>query len=82
MLITSNGTYSCSFVTHIFRSGQPTRGRDSKTFEVMTSTWLQGTLGSVASLSAATLYQGNHERNHKVWNIALTERYILIVLHL
>jgi hypothetical protein len=25
--------------------------------------------GSVASLLAATLYQGNHDRNYKVWNI-------------
>ena len=25
--------------------------------------WLLGTLGSVASLLAATLYQGNHDRN-------------------
>jgi hypothetical protein len=36
-----------------------------------------GTLGSVASLLAATLYQGNPERNHKLWNIGSTERYIL-----
>jgi hypothetical protein len=28
-----------------------------------------GTLGSVASLLEATLYQGNPDRNHKLWNI-------------
>jgi hypothetical protein len=33
--------------------------------------------GSVASLLAATLYQGNPDRNHKLWNIVSTERYIL-----
>ena len=33
--------------------------------------------GSVASLLAATLYQGNSDRNHKLWNIVSTERYIL-----
>jgi hypothetical protein len=27
-----------------------------------------GTLGSVASLFVATLYQGNIDRNHKLWN--------------
>jgi hypothetical protein len=35
----------------------------------MTSTLPKGTLGSVASLLAATLYQGNPDRNHKLWNI-------------
>jgi hypothetical protein len=28
------------------------------------------------TLLAATLYQGNHDRNHKLWNIRSTERYI------
>jgi hypothetical protein len=32
------------------------------------------TLGSVSFLLAATLYQGN-PKNHKLWNIASTERY-------
>jgi hypothetical protein len=36
-----------------------------------------GTLGSLASLLAATIYQGNHDRTHKLWNIVSTERYIL-----
>jgi hypothetical protein len=30
-----------------------------------------------ASLLAATLYQGNPDRNHKLWNIVSSERYIL-----
>ena len=34
-----------------------------------------GTLGSVASLLAATLYQGNPDRNHKLWNIKSTDIY-------
>jgi hypothetical protein len=32
--------------------------------------------GSVASLLVATFYQGSHDRNHKLWNIVSTERYI------
>jgi hypothetical protein len=31
----------------------------------------------VAFLLAATFYQGNHDRDHKLWNIRSTERYIL-----
>jgi hypothetical protein len=41
----------------------------------MTSTLPKRTLGSVASLLAATLYQGNPDRNHKLWNIVSSERY-------
>jgi hypothetical protein len=44
---------------------------------MVTSTLPKGTLGSVASLLAATLYQGNPDRNHKLWNIVSNERYIL-----
>ena len=33
-----SGTYPWSFVTHIFRNGQPSHGRDGKTLEVMTWT--------------------------------------------
>jgi hypothetical protein len=46
-------------------------GGNHKIFEVMTST-----IGSVSSLLAATLYLGNSDRNHKLWNIGSTERYI------
>jgi hypothetical protein len=38
---------------------------------MMTSTLPLRTLGSAASLLAATLYNGNHNRNHKFWNIDL-----------
>jgi hypothetical protein len=47
----------------IFHNGQPSHGGDRKLFEVMTSTLPKGTLGSVASLFAATLYQGHPDRN-------------------
>ena len=39
------------------RDGQPSHVGDRKAFEVMTSTWPLGTLGSVSFLLAATLYQ-------------------------
>jgi hypothetical protein len=74
---TTNGTYPWSFVTQIVHSGQPSHGGDRKTFEAMTSTLPRGTLGSIASLLAANLYQGNSDRNHKLWNIVSSERYIL-----
>ena len=70
-VFTTSGTYPWSFVTQIFHNGQPSHGGDHKTFEVMTSTF-----GLVASMLAATLYQGNPDRNHKLWNIASTEIYI------
>jgi hypothetical protein len=73
-VFTTNGTYPWSFVTQIFHNGQPSH---RKTFEVMTSTYLRGSLGSVASLLAVTLYQGNPDRHHKLWNIVSTQRYIL-----
>jgi hypothetical protein len=43
----------------------------------MTSTLPKGNLGSVASLLAATFYQGNLDRNHKLWNIG----YVLLVIN-
>ena len=42
----------------------PRLGGNRNTFEVMTSTLTLGTFGSVAFL--LTLYQGNHDRNHKL----------------
>jgi hypothetical protein len=69
-------TYLWSFVTQIFHNGQPSHFSDHKLFEVMTSTEQRETLGSVSSLLAATLYQWNPDRNHQLWNIILTERYI------
>ena len=73
-MLTISGTYPWSFVTQIFHNGQPCHGGDRKIFEVMTSTLPSGTLGSVASLLAATLYQGNPDRNHKLWNITHTKK--------
>jgi hypothetical protein len=68
-VFTPRGIYPWSFVTQIFHNGQPNHGGDRKIFEVMTSTLPKGTLGSVASLLAATLYYGKPDRNHKLWNI-------------
>jgi len=70
-VFTTSGTFSWLFMTQIFHNGQPSRGGDRKTFELMTSTLPIATLRSVASLLAATLYQENPDRNHKLWNIAL-----------
>ena len=76
-MFTTSGTYPWSFVTQIFQNGQSSQGDGRKIFEVMTSTLPKGTLGSVASLLASTLYQGNPDRNHKLWNIVSSERDIL-----
>jgi hypothetical protein len=73
-------------VTQIFHNGLPSRGGDRKTFKVMTSTLPKGTLGSVASLLATTPYQGNPDRNHKLWNtprfsgVRVTRSLVLYVL--
>jgi hypothetical protein len=56
-------------VTQIFHNGQPSHGGDLTIFEVMTAPLQNETLGSVASLLAATLFQVNPDRNHKLWNI-------------
>jgi hypothetical protein len=45
----------------------------------MSSTLPKGTLGSLASLLVATLYQENPERNHKLWNIVSSERDIYFI---
>jgi hypothetical protein len=63
-------------VTQICHNGQPSHGGDRKIFEVIISTLSKGTLGSVASLLSATLYQRNPDMNHKLWNIVSSERYI------
>ena len=62
MVLKTSGRYQWSFVTHIFHNDQPSHGGDRK-----------GTLGSVASLLAANLYQGNPDRNRKLWNIVSSE---------
>ena len=76
-MFTTSGTYPWSFVTQMFRNGYRSHGSDRKAFEVMTSTSPIGIIGSVASLLAAILYQGNPDRNHKLWNIGSPKRYIL-----
>jgi hypothetical protein len=48
--------HAWSFVIQIFHSGQLSHEGDRNIFEVMTSTLSRGTLGSVASLLAASLY--------------------------
>ena len=60
-MLTTSGTYPWSFVTQIFHIGQPSHGGDRNMFEVMTSTLPKGTIGSVTSLLAATIYQGNND---------------------
>ena len=76
-VFTTSGTYQWSFVTQMFRNGQPSHGGDRNSFEVMTSTKLIETVGSISSFSIATRYQGNQERNNKLWNTGSTERCIL-----
>ena len=72
-MLTTSGTLPWSFVTQIFHG----HGGDRKTFEVMTSAYAIGILGSVGSLLTAILYQGITEGNHKPWDIVSTRRYIL-----
>jgi hypothetical protein len=69
--------YPWSFLTQIIHNGQPSHVGNRKIFKVTTSTLSKGTLGSVASLLAATLYQGNPDWNHNLWNIVSSERYML-----
>ena len=76
-MIKTSGTYPWLFVTQIFHSGQPSHDGDRKVSELMTSILPKQFLGSVAFLLTATLYQGNPDRNHKLWNIVSTETYIL-----
>jgi len=64
-------------MTQIFHNGKPSHGGDHKIFEVMTLTLPKGTIGSVASLLAANIYQGNPDRDHTFWNIVSSERYML-----
>ena len=74
-MITTKELYMWSFMTQIFRNDLPSLGGDRKTFEVMTSVQPLGTFGSVATLLAANIYQRNHEKNHKLWNILSAGRY-------
>jgi len=77
-VFTASGTYPWPFVTPIFRNGSPNYDGDRKSFEMMTSILRpKMTLGSVASVFAATLYQVHPDRNHKLSKIGSTERHIL-----
>jgi hypothetical protein len=69
-VFTTSGTYPWSFVTQIFHNGQPSHGWWIQLYQK------EPTFGSVASLLAATLYQGNPDRIHKLWHIVSSERYI------
>jgi hypothetical protein len=62
------------FVTLIFHNGQLSLGGDRKTFKVMTLTNVNPWFSSFLVSSNP---QGNPDSNHKLWNIASTERYIL-----
>ena len=68
-MFSKSGTYPWSFVLQIFHSGQPSHGGDRTLFEVKNLTLPRGTIALVVSLLAATLYQGNSDTNHKLWNI-------------
>ena len=81
----TNGTHRVTLVTNRVISHEWGQSREvfttSATYPWSFVTQIfhssQQSHGSVASLLAAILYQGNHVRNHKLWNIVSTERYIL-----
>ena len=60
----------------LFHNGQPTRDGVRKIYEGMISTSQFGTLGLIASLCAATLYQEKHDSKCKHGNIVSSGRYI------
>jgi hypothetical protein len=76
-MLTTSGTHPWLFVTQIFHKSQPSHGGDRKMSELMTSISPKGTISSVASVLVATLDQGHPDRNHKLWIIVSTKRYIL-----
>ena len=49
---TTGGTYQWSFVTQMFRSGLPSHGGDSKSFELMTQYLSRVRLGDPKGLSS------------------------------
>ena len=54
-MFTTSGIYPWSFVIQIFHNGQPSHDDARKAFEMMTSTYPIGNLGSVATLLAIGL---------------------------
>ena len=65
-MFTTSGRYPWSFVTQKFCNGQPCHDGDRKMFELMPLALSKETLGAVASLLAATLYQGNPDKSSGV----------------
>ena len=78
-MLTTSGTYPWSFVTQIFHNGQPSHGGDRQNFELMTSAYPRGTLDSVASLLAATLYLENPDRNSLFSGVRLVRSLVFCV---
>ena len=78
-MFTTSGTYPWSFVTQIFHNGQPSHGGDRQNFELMTSAYPRGTLDSVASLLAATLYLENPDRNSLFSGVRLVRSLVFCV---
>ena len=65
-VLTTSVTYSWSFVTQIFHSGQPSHGGDRKTFEVMTPTCLLLHLLFIYSLIEKTVTVNNIINHNKI----------------
>jgi hypothetical protein len=68
IVTTTNGTHPCLSETQLFRNGLPSQDGDSKTFEVIIFAQPLGTLCSVVTSLAATLYQCNADKDHHIWN--------------
>jgi len=71
--ITTNRTYSWSFVTQIFNNGKQSRGGDGKTLEIMTSTSALGTLVSVVLYTSGADPDSND--NYKIVIFTITEHF-------
>ena len=71
-MFTISGTYSWSFVTQIFRNGQPSHGNDRKTFEPYnTSTQDPGVcFFSLTIAVLRSIYSHNHPGDSKVIGVA------------
>ena len=65
-------------LTQIFHSCQTSHGFNRNIIEVMTLPNITKRNSYFSSfLVSNTLYQGHHDRSHKLWNIVSSERYIL-----
>jgi hypothetical protein len=64
--------------TQIFHSGQTSHGFNRNIIEVMTlPNFTKRNSYFRSFLVSSILYQGHHDRRHKLWNIVSSERYIL-----